>query len=434
MQVRCSFSPLIGIIAMRLNAYLISLRRYYAVGLSVYIRKPPEPTPGIAHMVEHLPFRCLAGLPQKEFYYQLDLIGCEMYACTDYDYVRYEFLVHPCFFERTLFFLSQLFADYQWTKEQVHLEKDVVRRQIENKFMSHFLRSRLHYYKGTPYGRLIMGARSDLDKMSVALINDYKRRMFQPANSCLVLAGAFTDEQLQQAYKLFGAVPKLAPDEEPSTPAFQVPLFGRRDHKSDYFYDAKYMNSDVHISFDVDLEQVDYRLVNHLTELVGEGTNSRLTLRLREELGLTDEIEGNLDYTAYGNHLYFNYEVYEGWLHGSLEEVFATIQKTKQDITERDVKALLPFFRELHYRLLDYPNDMCYFLGERCFINGLKVNSLEELIEHDTSPLQAEALRQAARTIFRPENLAVYIKADLDMVNKKEIKKTLRECRKILEG
>ena len=143
----------------------------HSVNLGFYVNKIPEPVCGIAHMVEHMFFRRLGDIPQEKLYFEMDKIGGAINATTYSDFVCFDITVAPSKIKDAFGLISRIFSKFEWNTEDVLAEKEVVKRQIEERYNSLYSKTDLAYYDGTPKGSLLMGKISDINKMSAKKIN-----------------------------------------------------------------------------------------------------------------------------------------------------------------------------------------------------------------------------------------------------------------------
>ena len=95
----------------------------HSVNLGVYVNKIPEPVCGIAHMVEHMFFRCLGDIPQEKLYFEMDKIGATINAATYSDFVCFDITVAPSKIKEAFNLISKIFSKFEWNTEDVLVEK-----------------------------------------------------------------------------------------------------------------------------------------------------------------------------------------------------------------------------------------------------------------------------------------------------------------------
>ena len=67
----------------------------HSVNIGIYARKLPEKICGIAHMTEHMFFRRLCDIPQRQLYFETDKIGATLNGATYADFICLDITVSP---------------------------------------------------------------------------------------------------------------------------------------------------------------------------------------------------------------------------------------------------------------------------------------------------------------------------------------------------
>ena len=122
---------------------------------------------GITHLVEHLFFRRLAKLSQSELYLKMQSIGTEIIGKTFHDYVSFTVTVVSKFFLEALEIVSFLYENFEWNDTEIQLEKNVVLRQIENKYESYSEWCDGCYLRDTIYSLPIIGTTENVLSLKI---------------------------------------------------------------------------------------------------------------------------------------------------------------------------------------------------------------------------------------------------------------------------
>jgi predicted Zn-dependent peptidase len=134
-------------------------------------------TNGISHLLEHLFFRDLCGMSQRELYVNMEKIGAPLRACTYRDFVRFSLSVSPKYFNDAFDIVKRILLKYDWKAEDIKKEKEVVKNQILFKTQYKFNEfEKKHYFKETNLRFPIMGTVYSVDSLSVK-----KNQRFQGA-------------------------------------------------------------------------------------------------------------------------------------------------------------------------------------------------------------------------------------------------------------
>ena len=182
---------------------------------------------GMAHLLEHMLFKGTKERPDT--WKILNELGGDTNGTTSLDRTNY-YISFPASAENLGKALG-LEADRMrnctfdartlWGADGKSGEMTVVRNEFENGENSPFrvtlLRLLSVAYDWHNYGKPTIGARSDIEKVSVAHLRAFYDRYYQPDNAVLVVAGKFEPAQaLAQIQALFGPVPRPARTLEPT--------------------------------------------------------------------------------------------------------------------------------------------------------------------------------------------------------------------------
>ena len=403
----------------------------HSVNLGVYVNKIPEPVCGIAHMVEHMFFRCLGDIPQEKLYFEMDKIGATINAATYSDFVCFDITVAPSKIKEAFNLISKIFSKFEWNSEDVLAEKEVVKRQIEECYNSLYSKTDLAYYDGTPKGSLLMGKISDINKMGARKINEYREIMFVPQNACFVMTGNFANEDLTYCVEGLSKI-SCSAVENSLTKVYSIKDFSRRTEDSDKIYSSKDGFSDVCISFDVDEKKINRYAAEYLFNILGFGVTSKLSQKLREQEGLISDINGGIEFTDYSGRMTFEYEVKNSALADSLRLSFCVLAKVKNNLTQADIESNTIFYSENQYRLLDNVRELNFLIGWRGFVGNEQIKSMEDLVSRYKN-ITVDEINRASNEVLSPKNLTISVSNNNQRFSKEELKTLLRRCRDKLE-
>ncbi|HNT98787.1 MAG TPA: insulinase family protein, partial [Elusimicrobiales bacterium] len=177
---------------------------------------------GMAHLLEHLMFKGTPRYPDmsKEF----TAHGTRNNASTSYDRTNYfETLAAT---DENLEWALDLEADRMVNsfiaKKDLDSEMTVVRNEFESRendprgiLMERVLSTSYLWHN---YGKSVIGARSDIENVSIDRLRAFYRRYYRPDNAVLIVAGNFDPEKtLALVKKKFGAI---KPPKEPMQPTY----------------------------------------------------------------------------------------------------------------------------------------------------------------------------------------------------------------------
>ena len=383
---------------------------------------------GVAHLLEHLCFRCLGGLDHDALQLALSHMGAELNGATYAEAVVFDMSALSRFFDRMVDLFLRFFADVPWTQAQIDAEKQVVLRQIEEDDCD-FEEQIDRRYRRTAAGAFPrMGTAESVTAMSANTIRRWQRMVFQPQNACLCLTGAVTEAMEEAAVKAFSKLLNHT-DEPPFVQA--VPRdFCMRSEASDLVIDEAGGHAKVHIAFDLDDEHVFPLLSEVLDAITGGSDDSLLFQMIREQEALVAEIDSTLEEMGMFRRLVIRYDVRQEYLAESLRKVFALLKRLRMYIRPARLElARLPF-TENNEMMLDAPAGMSELMGWAWLADDLSRADLDaQAAMYDD--LTTEDLLDAAQSVFRPENLCVTIQRD-PALTPKNLKPLLRELRGML--
>lgn len=176
---------------------------------------------GMAHLLEHLVFK---GTPKHpNIPAELTARGTAPNAITSYDRTNYfeTFAATDDNLEWALDLESDRMVNSYIAKKDLESEFTVVRNEMEsrenNPIAVLFDKVTATAYQWHNYGKVVIGARSDVENVKIENLQAFYRKYYQPDNATLVVAGKFDEAKtLDLIQKKFGAIPKPSRVLEPT--------------------------------------------------------------------------------------------------------------------------------------------------------------------------------------------------------------------------
>lgn len=375
---------------------------------------------GISHLTEHMFFRRLHHLNNAELYYQTESIGTELRGRTFRDCVCFEAVVVPQKIRKIVDLLLHIFADFLWTQEELDAERAVIKKQMDFSFQGNSDYGEELYFNHEKYTVPIMGEWYTVQSISLEELNRWKRHYFQCSNAAVVLTGNFSFEDQNYIKQRLSAIKCLS--DKPVNRKWVRPknLFCR-DERDTRVLPSNGLISDVWIMFDVDLCTCDLSAAQMLSTILGGWNGSRLPYLLIDTHALTDVVSSfTYQYVGFAR-ISIEYSVLGEDLLKSLQYVFDTIQEVKKAISQSDIVKILPFFTDNRIKDQDDPQEQSFTYGidewilNQCYDPSKSMNL--------TSSEVIEMLEQAAKTIFCPQNLSIFIRNNRNEVKQSAVKK-----------
>ena len=418
----------------KMKAYYIHMPNTHSVVISIYVRaglayEDPKHF-GVSHLIEHLLFRRLDDLEQRQLYYELECLGTTLRATTYADFIRFYAEVHPHFADKAFQIIEKIFHGGNWTFDDIGKEKKVVLNQINSKSLSFLDRSNLEYWAHSPFGNEIMGTVSKIDRISIATILRYYEKFFRPQNSAIVISGNFHEgfEQLTQ-----NTLCKLETKNGPGLPVLPIfpQNFGERSIKDDIIFETDGEYADVRICFEAKHQMISKESVQFLHSILGDGDGSRLSLLLREDLGIVDEIYTDFELHNEFSILSIQYDVTCDMLLESLELVYSVIFDMIHKISDKDINTSVHFFTSNSEFDLDSPETLNFYYGWRSFIMGEPITQPEERFALFNRQ-SADELKKTALSLFTSANMSTFVYCNQNLVKHNKIARQLKKARSLL--
>lgn len=386
---------------------------------------------GISHITEHMFFRNLNGIGQQDLYFRMERIGTTLRAKTYSDFVSFDMSVAPKYFVSALEIILNLLADFQWSQQDFEQELKIVKKQIEfaptDSFGS-FVDS--NYFKGTKLSKPIMGTIDTVCALTLDDVNCWKRRFFNSNNVCCVLTGGFTDYDLTYFLDKLNRIEKSQVLPTKRNIIFPKDLC-KRNYESDLIIETELEITDISVTFDVDYN-MDICYVDMINSILGEGVGSKLSLVLREQTALTNEIYSKVDVFPNFGRITIEFSVYNCDVERSLKIFFEELIKFKTMITEKDLLSSIVFFTDNKEMIFDSPSELNFFYGWNGFILQHETN-IRNIIEKYNS-ITVEKLIEVANNILLPENMIITITNNSKLYDSKKLKALMVKLRDDLGG
>jgi zinc protease len=189
----------------------------------------PAGQSGLAHYLEHLMFKGTPNVPAGEFSRSIAAVGGRDNAFTSYDYTAYFVTMPADFLSRYLTLEADRMQNLLLAPEPAATELDVVlaerRQRTEDdpagRFAEKFARAA---YGDHPYGRPVIGARAEIEKLDASHARAFYQQWYAPNNAVLILAGDFAPVQaVRDVQRAFTAIPARALPSRPDLkPQYRV--------------------------------------------------------------------------------------------------------------------------------------------------------------------------------------------------------------------
>ena len=363
---------------------------------------------GITHFLEHALYRNVNALMGGSLYSTLDREAIEFSAATYNEMMQFSVWGDGASFDSMSEIISLVLSPIVLSKEEFLAERGRVKAEIresdDRTSLQSFVSSAV--YEGTPLARTILGALGGISKISRDKLEKYRARIFNKDNIFFYVTGNFTDENIRrlcsrlESYELSGC---QGADNTATVPY----SFFKRD-KNLYIKNADFTM--VRFSFDMDMTKINPGEDDLLYDILLGGNNSRFYMEMSEKRGMLYDVQGSVEKYKNIGSFCFSYEVRAGTVYDAVSLTLSILSDLKKRVVPEEdcmkagyvkgARALLDDARELSYafaydtKILSYPYRDVW---ERARLY---------------SEITPERIREAAKAIFKKENMVLGIKGD----------------------
>ncbi len=255
---------------------------------------------GVAHFMEHLTFKGTAAFPTTRAVSEaIEGVGGTCNAATDRESTVYWARLPLREARRGVQMLGELIVRPLLHDQEIDRERDVIVEEIRSYHddASQYVYNVFDqaFFGDTPLGWEIAGDEASVRGMSGAAIRDFWAASYRPANTVVAIAGDIAhDEAVGLVSEAFGQGNGPVPGWEPAPrlPAERLRVAHREGQQAHLVLGLPALPRDHPDTWTLEL----------LNTVLGDGSSSRLFLRLREEAGLAYDVHSfQADYADCGS-------------------------------------------------------------------------------------------------------------------------------------
>ncbi len=377
--------------------------------LSVFVKVGPRyeqpETNGISHFLEHMLFR---GTPRYATAYELSLaaeaLGGTIDAATYADFTHYQLHVPSERALEALDLLAELLRaprlldlelEKKIVREEILADRDVDGREVDAENLS-----RLLLFPNHSIGFKITGEPENVERFDIPDLRRHLEKHYGAANMAVVATGDIAPEAvLERARQAFENFPRgtLTLIEQPPPPRHEQHLLFVKNEAS---------QTDVRVCFRaVGPDDPDYMPLKLLLRVLDDGMSTRLHRRLTDESGLAYDAFASLDPYEELSVV----DVGASVEHDKVPEVISVIldmlhEFTLELVSEAELEKARARYNWNLRRIIDSPEDLALYAGTQA-IFGRRIDLAS--LWHEVEQVSVEHLRNAARRVFRKENLHI---------------------------
>lgn len=381
---------------------------------------------GITHFLEHIFFRNLAGIPQKELYRTLQQIGAQFNAYTYQNVLHFILTVTPRYFQQGVALLTGLLAPLQATTHDVSLERERIQSEIreeESERSAQVLCDRLSF-AGTSLSRSIAGTISGIRAMKLKDLQQKQKQLFTTDNLFFYVTGNIPENGMQT---LALEIEKYPVSHTVCARKNQSPIpkqFCSRNGNIRWISpDQKNSGlADVAMGFDLDMRRYTIPEIDLLYALLFFGELGRFKMKLSEETGLIYDFDP--DCTLYPNLGVLNvgYSVAPSKLVQSAQLCAEVFRSVKEEVTQEDLSFILPEYEDNNAMLLDDPERLNWHMA---YENHIMHAGYTDVLQQAEAyrKITPERIMEIAREVFVPSHLVCVVQSSIPGIEKRKFRK-----------
>ena len=359
----------------------------------------PKNKRGLTHLVEHMCFRGHCGKTQEEFYYAIEKIGAHLRGATYRDCILFEITVLRQYISDAVDIIRGLFEDNEWTYEDIRREKNVVLCQMQGASDWCFRQLIYDFFCKSSAGECSLGTANKVLRCTKRDLTTAKKELFTASGAELIVVGNVTEAEAARIESVFSDVPD---SKDKKMIDITPKRFLNRDSRDFHYYNDDSEESVLAVAFDIEKCGQMRTSVEILRSALCGGLFSPFMLKLREELGLLDEITSGCDFYDFGGIMYLIFQTDKenaGVLETAVNELFL---KHPNIIDMRTFECAKAAFTDRVLALESTSRDFANILAF-----NESISSIDEYISQ-YSAITLEEVHSVAQEIIKRQNATAY--------------------------
>lgn len=386
------------------NAQSIEIGLYIKAGAR-YENKDDN---GITHLLEHMHFRQLGNMKQKEIYEYAEKMGSTLRGTTYKEMLCFNIKVRPKYLKKSLNLFEKIITTYEWTEEQLKSEKKVVISEIrekEDNNENQKIIDRVIWNKH-PLSNSILGNASNIKRITLQKLVQYKKKIFCKDNMLLVITGAINEEEIIWINKKFEAI---AINECLQKINSNNMIDGQFKRKHNYLMKnyPEWNLINMQLIFDVDLKQIKENELLFFNSIVGGGDGSYLQQEIRDKRGMVYDIYSYGEIFSDKAVWSIVYSIEKDQLYLSLNVIVKMLKMLKTVISQEDIEKNMPFFTENLWYWTEGTKELNFQLGNDFIKNKIGLTINERIKENEK--INYERMQKVAETILKNKNMSLIV-------------------------
>lgn len=242
---------------------------------------------GMAHMLEHMVFKGTKKRTTARIAEDTAQIGGNINAYTSKEFTSYYAWVLKENLPKAIELLGDMLLNSRFRPEDLEKEKSIVMEEIEMykdspEDVVHEMLQRSVWDKH-PLGWLISGEKEIVEEFKPEALHEFRNAYYTAENMVLSIAGSFDMEETKKLLEeAFAAFPKVGRKKSDRVPQFRSCVYTEEKDIGQIHLNLAYSSIT-----SLSSERYAFSVLN---AILGGGVNSRLFLKIREEMGITYSI------------------------------------------------------------------------------------------------------------------------------------------------
>ncbi|MDO5515935.1 MAG: pitrilysin family protein [Clostridium sp.] len=380
------------------------------IGIKVGALYENEKEKGISHFIEHVLFKGTKSRSDEQLNEELEALGGEYNAYTDYDATVYTISCLMEEFENAVELLGDMIVNSAFDKEEIEKERGVILSEIKTSkddiedFSFKNVNKIAFEKSGLKYE--VTGLEEDVSRFSREEIVDYYKKHYTPKNSLITMVSSLEHEDaIKLVEQNFGVWKGEKPVNQPIIKEDNKPV-KKVSYKKDleqstivYLYTFNNIVKD---------DELPIRILNHR---LGESANSLLFREIRENRGLAYDIYTHLEITNNIKTLYIYTAVSEENIEEAENAINLTLSNVvegKIQIGERDLNIMKKVHKTAVISTLEDSSELCNYMlhqdleGEDIYEFVKDMDRLNNLDVEKINKVAKEILKRPTIHILKP--------------------------------
>lgn len=361
---------------------------------------------GITHLLEHMHFRQLGNMKQKEIYEYAEKMGSTLRGTTYKEMLCFNIKVRPKYLKKSLNLFEKIITTYEWTEEQLKSEKKVVISEIrekEDNNENQKIIDRVIWNKH-PLSNSILGNASNIKRITLQKLVQYKKKIFCKDNMLLVITGAINEEEIIWINKKFEAIAINECLQKINSNNMNDGQFKRKHNYLMKNY-PEWNLINMQLIFDVDLKQIKENELLFFNSIVGGGDGSYLQQEIRDKRGMVYDIYSYGEIFSDKAVWSIVYSIEKDQLYLSLNVIVKMLKMLKTVISQEDIEKNMPFFTENLWYWTEGTKELNFQLGNDFIKNKIGLTINERIKENEK--INYERMQKVAEIILKNKNMSL---------------------------